>query len=116
MRTAIGVNRSRGGKPAPLTLRCRGKIQLQWLGDGTCGRTHADSCAGVTPYCSLWAVGYDISCGSSDPLSPTVRRTRSGALAAPGEGQGILPAGIVTDLASRRRPIFGRRNAKERVP
>src|ERR1700681_1608107 len=70
----------------PLTFRCRGKIQLQCLADGTCGRTHADSCAGVTPYCSLWAVGYDISCGSSDPLGPSVRRTRSGALAAPGEG------------------------------
>src|SRR3954471_17165094 len=28
----------------------------------------ADSCARVTAYCSLRAVGYDISCGGSDPL------------------------------------------------
>src|SRR6201985_3031142 len=28
-----------------------------------------DSCAGVTAYCSVLDVGYDISCGSSDPLS-----------------------------------------------
>src|SRR4051812_12427029 len=35
MRTAIAVNRSRDGKPAPLTFRCRGKIQLQCSGDGT---------------------------------------------------------------------------------
>ncbi len=86
MRTAIGVNGSRGGQADPSTLRCRGKIPLQWLSDGTCGRTHTDSCAGVTPYCSLWPVGYDISCGSSDLLSPAVRRTRSGALAAPRRG------------------------------
>ena len=26
-----------------------------------------DSCAGVTAYCSVLDVGYDISCGSSDP-------------------------------------------------
>src|SRR3954471_10953173 len=37
---------------------------------GTCGRVDSDSCARVTPYCSVWAVGYDISCGSSDPKSP----------------------------------------------
>src|SRR5205823_1913456 len=86
MRTAISVNRACGGQPAPLTFRCRGKIQLQCLDDGTCGRAHADSSAGVTPYCSLCPVGYDISCGSSDPLGPTVRRTRSGEIAAPGEG------------------------------
>ena len=31
---------------------------------GRCGRAERHSCAGVTPYCSLWIVGYDISCGS----------------------------------------------------
>src|SRR5882762_6855344 len=28
-----------------------------------------DSCAGVTPYCSVLPVEYDISCGRLDPLS-----------------------------------------------
>jgi hypothetical protein len=46
----------------------------------------SDSCAGVTPYCSVLFVGYDISCGSFDPLSSGVLRKRSGALFAPGEG------------------------------
>ena len=70
MRAAITVNRSQGPPHAlPAGLRCRGKIQLQCLTHRTCGRAHADSCARVTPYCSFWAVGYDISCGGSDPLS-----------------------------------------------
>jgi hypothetical protein len=59
---------------------------LRCLNDGTCGRNHADSCAGVTPYCSLWAVGYDISCGGLILICPTVRRKRPGVLSAPGEG------------------------------
>ena len=46
----------------------------------------ADSCAGVTAYCSVLAVGYDISCGSSDSLSFGNLRTRSDALYASGEG------------------------------
>src|SRR5579862_2201376 len=45
----------------------------------------ADSCAGVTAYCSVFPVGYDISCGSFDPLSLVVGRTRPGAHIAPGE-------------------------------
>src|SRR5204863_3631728 len=48
-----------------VTFRCRGKLQLQCIDVGTCGRTDADSCARVTPYCSVWAVGYDISCGGT---------------------------------------------------
>ena len=51
-------------------LRCGGKHALQCRDVGTCGRIGADSCARVPPYCSFWAVGYDISCGSSDPKSP----------------------------------------------
>ena len=45
----------------------------------------ADSCAGVTPYCSFLSVGYDISCGGFDPKSSLVRRRRPGALSAAGE-------------------------------
>ena|SRR5436309_5516050 len=88
-RAAIGVNAAKQGL-APhvqsVTFRNSGKIALQCIDDGTCGRTAADSCAGVTPYCSVWAVGYDISCGSFDPWSSGVSRTRSGALIALGEG------------------------------
>src|SRR5439155_24795828 len=51
-----------------VAFRCRGKLQLQCITVRTCGRADADSCARVTPYCSVWAVGYDISCGGSDPL------------------------------------------------
>ena len=57
-RGAITVNRSRKGRNFPRKIPV-----LPRLGDGTCGRNHADSCAGVTPYCSFFAVGYDISCG-----------------------------------------------------
>src|SRR3984885_1757538 len=52
--------------PCDARVAC-GKIRLPCFNDGTCGRNHADSCAGVTPYCSLWAVGYDISCGGFNP-------------------------------------------------
>src|ERR1700694_5511686 len=72
--------------PAPRKFAVPWQIQLQCLNDGTCGRAHTDSCAGVTPYCSLWVVGYDILCGGFDPLSRSVRRKRPGALSAPGEG------------------------------
>ena len=51
-------------------------------------------CAGVTPYCSVLAVGYDISCGSIHPPSLIVWRRRSSAVNATGEGQGILFMGI----------------------
>ena len=46
----------------------------------------SDSCARVTPYCSVLAVGYDISCGSFDPLVLVVLRKRPDALFASGEG------------------------------
>src|SRR5512140_2556383 len=64
----IGVNGSKGGETRKYPVS-RKERTLQCLGDGTCGRTRADSCAGVTPYCSFFPVGYDISCGRIDPLS-----------------------------------------------
>jgi hypothetical protein len=39
---------------------------ISWL-CGMCGRVKPDSCIGVTAYCSLSVVGYDISCGSFNP-------------------------------------------------
>lgn len=44
--------------------RGRTKSEFICFPSRTCGRAGAESCAGVTPYCSLWAVRYDISCGS----------------------------------------------------
>src|SRR5580698_804527 len=52
----------------PVEFRCSGNTEKQYINDGTCGRRPSDSCAGVTAYCSVSAVGYDISCGGSDPL------------------------------------------------
>src|ERR1700730_1732481 len=85
-------------------LRCGGNVELQCLNDGTCGRASADSCAGVTPYCSVWAVGYDISCGSSDPwilvsgVHVRARLSRSARV------KGFCVLGFFKDLASQHRP------------
>src|SRR5258706_13120053 len=76
----------KGNPQVSVHFRCGGKRALQCLDVGTCGRIAGDSCARVTPYCSVWAVGYDISCGGSDPKSPSVQRSRSGTAFAPGEG------------------------------
>ena len=54
-----------GGRETRKGPVSRKERTLQCLADGTCGRTRADSCAGVTPYCSFFPVGYDISCGST---------------------------------------------------
>src|ERR1700753_3492782 len=70
-RTAIGVN----GRS--VNDRCRKNPAVQGISGGTCGCTHADSCARVTPYCSFFFVGYDISCGScySSYVAIVLRKT-----------------------------------------
>ena len=114
MRAAITVNRSSGGQP--VNIRCRGKIALQGGSDGTCGRTHADSCAGVTPYCSFFPVGYDISCGSTVPLKSQMFGVNVRArFSRPARAKGFCRKGFLRRLASQRCPEIGRRDAKERV-
>src|SRR5260221_7165803 len=65
---AVGVNAARQGFLAnvkPVRFRCGGK-QVTIPGWRNMWTVGPDSCAGVTAYCSVLPVGYDISCDSSD--------------------------------------------------
>jgi len=96
-------------------FRCGGKHALQCLDVGTCGRLAADSCARVTPYCSVWAVGYDISCGSSDPLESMCSAYTFGRDFRARRGLRDSDRRDFGDLASPALPPVGPREAKGRI-
>ena len=97
-------------------LRCGAKHALQCRDAGTCGRIGADSCARVPPYCSFWAVGYDISCGGSDPKSPfcTAYTFGRGFRARRGLRDSDR-RDFLRRMTSPALPPIGRRDAKERI-
>src|SRR5689334_4379871 len=65
-----------------------------------------DSCAGVTAYCSLMTVRYDISCGR---LSPESVPTRYSVLAASvcRIGEGFCARGPATEVEQAPNDVFG---------
>src|SRR6201996_9429404 len=81
-----------------------------------CGSGVSDSCAGVPPYCSIFLVKYDISCGGQSSKASSVACVSGG----------IVPPGLAMDSANgqhswpgaiaKRGQSFGRtRNCMEKL-